>query len=104
MKIKVDDELIYESSATDDLCADNDLLSKKEWIKNAWMGKINNCKKRLLREWQPKLMADSNVDSIPANEEDLIMMIVSRPDYENRMQRDEREEKERKIRQGNLNN
>ena len=93
MKIKVDDKLIHESSRTDDLCTDNDLLSKEEWLKDAWIGKINNCKKRLIREWYPKLMADPKVDSMPANEEDFINMVTSRPDYKNRKQRDKEAEK-----------
>lgn len=91
MRIKVDDELIYESSATDDLCADNDLLSKEEWLKNAWIGKVNNCKKRFIREWQQKLMADPNVESVPAHEEEFINMVIARPDYKNRVERDQEE-------------
>ncbi len=97
MKIKVDDELIHESSVTDDLCVDNDLSSKKEWLKDAWIGKINACKKRLIQEWYPKLMADPSVDSIPANEEGFIELVTSRPDYKNRVVRDEEEEERRKL-------
>ncbi len=89
MKIKVNNELIHESSKTDDLCADNNLVSKEEWLKDAWIGKINNCKKRFIREWQQKLMADPEVDTIPANEEDFIELVTSRPDYKNRVERDE---------------
>jgi len=94
MKIKIDGELIYESSKTDDLCADNDLLDKKEWLKNAWIGKVNKCKKRLIREWQSKLMNDPGVDTIPANEEDFIKLVTSRPDYKNRVKREKEALKE----------
>ena len=97
MKIEIDGELIYESSVTDDLCVDNDLLSKKEWLKDAWIGKINKCKKRFIREWQHKLMADPKVDTIPATEEDFVNTVISRPDYRNRKQRDREAGKEERI-------
>ena len=97
MKIKIDTKQILEISGTDKKCLENDLLSIEGWIKDAIIGKINNCKKRLIKEWQQKLMTDPNVDSIPANEDSLIELVTSRPYYENRIDRDEREEAERKA-------
>ena len=38
----------------------------------------------VIKEWQPILFADPNISSTPANEEQLIKMIVNRPDYKNR--------------------
>lgn len=66
----------------------NDLTDVGEWVKGAIDGKVNNCKKRMIAEWTPKLNADDSVESIPANEEKLIELIVARDDYKNRVDRD----------------
>jgi len=58
------------------------------WVTTAVAGKINNCKRRMTAVWIPKLMADDSVDSIPADEDELIAMIVARDDYKNRVDRD----------------
>ena len=70
---------------------ENDLLDVQDWVEKAVVGKINQCKKRMLREWQVKLMADQSVTSIPANTADFITFVKARPDYKNRQQRDEAE-------------
>ncbi len=67
---------------------ENDLLNIQDWFEEAKLGKINNCTKRFLKEWQQKLMADPSIDSIPANEEDFINLVTSRPDYKNRVERE----------------
>ena len=66
----------------------NDLIDVGEWVTAAIDGKVNNCKKRMIAEWTPKLNADESVESIPANEEKLIEVIVARDDYKNRADRD----------------
>ena len=66
----------------------NDLTDVGEWVTGAIDGKVNNCKKRMIAEWTPKLNADESVESIPANEEKLIELIVARDDYKNRADRD----------------
>ena len=66
----------------------NDLIDVGEWVKGAIDGKVNNCKKRMIAEWIPKLNADESVESIPANEEKLIEVIVARDDYKNRADRE----------------
>ena len=66
----------------------NDLLDIQDWWDKALVGKINNCKKRMIQQWHPKLMADPSVESIPANEDDLVALIVARDDYKNRVERD----------------
>ena len=60
----------------------------QDWVTKAIDGKISNCKKRMIAEWTPKLNADESVESIPANEEKLIELIVARDDYKNRADRD----------------
>ena len=82
-----------EISQADLKCLKNDLLDPEDWFVKALEGKINNCKKRLIREWHPKLMADPNVDTIPANEEEFINFVTSRSDYKNRAEREKEAEK-----------
>ena len=60
----------------------------KKWIQDAIKGKINNCKKRLIKEWQPKLFADEQVATIPGNEKDFINAVLKHSDYKNRLARD----------------
>jgi len=66
----------------------NSLPDIQAWVDGAVNGKINNCKTRMLREWQPKLLADPAVTSLPATEEELIALIVARSDYKSRTERD----------------
>ena len=75
-------------STLEEIVLKNDLLDVQDWWDKAIVGKINNCKKRMIREWNPKLIADPEVESIPANEDDLIAFIVARDDYKNRVERD----------------
>ena len=46
-------------------------------------GKINNCWKRMQREWTDKLMNDSSFD-IPSNKADFVKLVTARSDYKNR--------------------
>jgi hypothetical protein len=66
----------------------NSLPDIQAWVDGAVNGKINNCKTRMLREWQPKLLADPAVTSLPATEEELIALIVARDDYKSRTERE----------------
>ena len=66
----------------------NDLLDVQDWVDNAIAGKINNCKKRMIREWLPKLYADDSVTQIPANEDEMIALVVARDDYKSREDRE----------------
>lgn len=67
----------------------NDLLDIEDWFEKAKNGKINNCKKRLIREWHPKLMKDKKVASIPGDEKGFLNSVFSRSDYKNRAEREE---------------
>jgi hypothetical protein len=75
-------------SSTEEAVLKNDLLDVQDWVDKAINGKINNCKKRMLNEWLPKLYDDDSVDSIPANQDEIVAMIVARDDYKNRAARD----------------
>ena len=75
-------------SSTEEAVLKNDLLDVQDWVDKAIDGKINNCKKRMINEWLPKLYADDSVDSIPASEDEIVAMVVARDDYKNRVARD----------------
>ena len=51
----------------------NDLPDIQTWVQEAVDGKVNNCKKRMIAEWQPKLFDDPAVENIPANENDRLI-------------------------------
>jgi len=79
----------YTISDTDEKILLNNILDIQEWVDGAIAGKINNCWKRLEQEWTPKLMDDSNIESIPANKDLYVEMVTSRSDYKDRSQRPE---------------
>ena len=70
------------------------LLSAEEWSQSALDGKINNVKKRLLREAQEALLIDEEIDTMPATNEGLLELYFSRPYYKNRQQREVEEQLE----------
>ena len=76
-------------SSTEEAVLKNDLLDVQNWVDLAISGKVNNCKKRMIAEWLPKLYADESVTQIPANEDEMIAMVVARADYSNRVVRDQ---------------
>ena len=60
------------------------------WIQNAVDGKMNNCWKRMQREWTQKLMDDDSfTDPIPSNQADFVNLVTARSDYKTRKQRDD---------------
>ena len=75
-------------NATEEAVLKNDLLDVQDWVDKAIDGKVNNCKKRMLAEWLPKLYADESVTQIPASEDEIVAMIVARDDYKDRTARD----------------
>ena len=81
----------YTISNTDEKILLNNILDIQEWVDGAIAGKINNCWRRLEQEWTPKLMDDSNIESIPANKDLYVEMVISRSDYKDRSQRPEGE-------------
>ena len=84
--------LTIEINDTDQTVLKNDLLDIDAWVQAAMTGKINNCWKRLQREWTDKLMIDSSfTDSIPSNKADFVTLVTSRSDYKDRKARDEAE-------------
>ena len=66
----------------------NDLLDIDDWVQQAVIGKINNCKKRMAAEATAVLKADDSVESMPATDDGLITALLDRDDYKNRAERD----------------
>ena len=82
LKIEVDD--------TQQDILNNDLVDINQWVQDAMTGKINNCWKRMQREWTDKLMNDSSfTDPIPSNQADFVKLVLARSDYKNRKARDD---------------
>ena len=82
--------LTIEVDDTDQTVLKNDLLDIDAWVQDAMKGKINNCWKRMQREWTDKLMNDESfTDSIPSNKADFVKLVTSRSDYKDRKARDE---------------
>ena len=82
--------LTIEVDDTQQSILNNDLLDINQWVQDAMTGKINNCWKRMQREWTDKLMNDrSFTDPIPSNQADFVKLILARSDYKNRKARDD---------------
>ena len=82
--------LTIEVDDTDQTVLKNDLLDIDAWVQAAMTGKINNCWKRMQRDWTTKLMEDESfTDSIPSNKADFVTLVTSRSDYKDRKARDD---------------
>ena len=82
--------LTIEVDDTQQSILKNDLLDINTWVQEAMTGKINNCWKRMQREWTDKLMNDSSfTDPIPSNQADFVKLVLARSDYKNRKARED---------------
>ena len=82
--------LTIEVDDTDQTVLKNDLLDIDAWVQAAMTGKINNCWKRMQRDWTTKLMNDESfTDNIPSNKADFVTLVTSRSDYKDRKARDD---------------
>ena len=81
---------LQQKILSNDLYNDTDNAGLDTWIQAAVDGKINNCWKRMQREWTDKLMNDDSfTDAIPYNQSDFVALVTARSDYKNRKQRDD---------------
>ena len=67
----------------------DDLLDIENWVKDAVIGKINSCKKRLLIKAQAGILNDADIDVMPATADGLIQLWISTDNYKNAQQRQE---------------
>ena len=75
-------------TSTEETVLLDSLVDIQDWVDAAIDCKFNNCKKRMINEWHPKLTADPDVESIPADDDKLIAVIIARDDYKTRTERD----------------
>ena len=81
---------LQQQILSNDLYNDTDNAGLDAWIQAAVDGKINNCWKRMQREWTDKLINDNSfTDPIPSNQTDFVKLVLARRDYKNRNARDE---------------
>ncbi len=81
---------LQQTILSNDLYNDTDNAGLDLWIQNAVDGKLNNCWKRMQREWTTKLMDDDTLtDTIPSNQADFVALVTARSDYKNRKARDD---------------
>ena len=81
--------ITIEISSTDETVLKNDIVNIDTLVQYAVTGKINNCWKRMQKEWTEKLIDDDSfTDPIPSNKDYFINLVTSREDYEDRAARD----------------
>jgi hypothetical protein len=81
---------LQQTILKNDLYSDTDNAGLDSWIQDAVDGKINNCWKRMQRDWTVKLMEDDTfTDAIPSNQADFVALVTARSDYKNRKARDD---------------
>ena len=66
----------------------HDLLDIDDWVQKAVAGKLNKCSKRMSDKARQVLMADADVETMPATDEGLQKALLARDDYKNRAERD----------------
>lgn len=66
---------------------ENDLVNIETWINEAVQGKIHACRKRMFRDWAPKLIGDGVIKGA-VTDRDLVQAALSHPGYKNRKERE----------------
>lgn len=79
-------QIILDIPDSDLKIVENDVPDAEAWIKNAWAGKLNKCKERLVKAEIEKSMKSR--EAIPAGEDAIVQKAFLRTDYKNRVQRD----------------
>ncbi len=80
------------ASTTEVKVIENDVLDSNQWLQDAWKGKLNSCKKRLIRQELDKSIQEAAQGTIgpmvPLTETAIIDKAFSRPDYLSRKDRE----------------
>jgi len=92
MQVKLDDEVLFE---IDDLMVNllaHDLLDPIQEIKRRLKyiidHKCDQCYERMRLEWTQKFTNDPNMTSVPTKKADFVNLVLTHPDYKNRVERD----------------
>lgn len=102
MKIKVDDQEVFQLEDWEKKVIQNDIPSEifeedmKRRLEWTLKHKAEQCYMRFEKEWLENLRQDPSVTSIPTDKAAFVAFVTSRPDYKDRSQR-EKEQKEKKI-------
>lgn len=98
MKVKLDDEVLFEIDETMLKLLAHDLLDPVEDIKRRLRyiieHKCDRCYERLEKEYKQKLIDDPEIPALPKSRRDMANLMLSHKEYKNRAQR-EQEAKER---------
>jgi hypothetical protein len=81
-------QIILDIPDQDLKIVENDVIDAEQWIKDAWSGKLNKSKSRMIDTEIKRSLSEGS--AIPANVDEVIQKHLSRADYENRKQREER--------------
>ena len=65
---------------------ENDVIDGEQWIKDAWAGKFNKCKERLVKQEVDRSIQEGS--QIPSTADAIVQKAFLRPDYKNRRDRD----------------
>jgi len=93
MKIKVDDQEVFQLEEWEKAVIKNDIPTEEfdadmkrrlEWVLKH---KAEQCYKRFEQEWIEKLRNDGSVKSIPTDKKSFVELVVARPDYKDRSRR-----------------
>ena len=93
MKVKVDDQELFELSETQKRVICNDIPDEifeddmKRRLEYILMHKYERCFERLKKEWKPKLK-ENGVLEIPLNEEAFAQLVFQQPNYKSRSARE----------------
>lgn len=82
--------LKYERTLTDEeiQILENDIINVKEWIDAAINGKINNCKKRIIKQQLEQIPVDRPDLEVPTTIAGLIKRHFSHSEYKKRKDRE----------------
>jgi hypothetical protein len=61
---------------------ENDVVDAEQWIKDAWSGKVNKCKERLVKQEVDQSIKDG--ETLPAGKDAIVSKHFARPDYKSR--------------------
>lgn len=90
---KTANSITFEFDEIEQQIVANDVLDPLVWIEQAVTNKIANCKRRLLDSWIKKFQQTKSVENIPTDEDEMIALIFSQPDYRCRVEQDAKEKK-----------
>ena len=82
---KKDNSITLEFTEDEMVILADSLINPLDHFETVAIEKLANCKSRLLRNWLSKLQETKTVSSIPTDDTELISLIISQPDYKNRV-------------------